>query len=193
VRGRETALGNMLADVIRNNTGTQIAFVNGGSIRINDDIPPGPITNYDLEGIVYYDNDLVSFELTGADIMEILTNSILRADSGDGRFLQISGMRFHYKQDGDRFVVTEAWVGDQPVDAATKYTASTLSFVYEKGIQDGYQIFTDGRRPAEIKPRVKSLKTLTRNYIRTASPVSNDVEKRIVRDDGSAAALPTCP
>lgn len=195
VRGRETALGNMLADIIRDNTGTQLAFLNGGSIRINDDIPPGPITNYDLEGIVYYDNDLVSFNLTGADIMEILTNSVLRADSGDGRFLQISGMKFRYQKQGDRFVVTQAWVGDEPVDPARTYTASTVSFEYEQGIEDGYEIFTDARRPPEIKPRVKSLKTLTRNYIRNARPeVESDIEGRIVRDlGGTAAAVPACP
>lgn len=194
VRGRETALGNMLADIIRDNTGTQLAFVNGGSIRANDDIPPGPITNYDLEGIVYYDNDLVVFDLTGADIMEILTNSVSRADSGAGRFLQISGMRFRYRKDGDRFKVTEAWVGDQPVDPAKKYSASTLSYVYEQGIEDGYEIFTAGRRPPETKPRVKGYKALTRDYIRKANPVMKDVEGRIVRDDGgAAAAVPTCP
>lgn len=195
VRGRETALGNMLADIIKDNTGTQLAFLNGGSIRINDDIPPGPITNYDLEGIVYYDNDLVSFNLTGADIMEILTNSVSRADSGDGRFLQISGMKFRYQKQGDKFVVTQAWVGEQPVDLNAKYTASTVSFEYEKGVEDGYQIFTDARRPPEIKPRVKSLKTLTRNYIRSARPeVESAVEERIVRDDGGATTpVPTCP
>ena len=194
VRGRETALGNMLADIIRDSTGTQLAFINGGSIRINDDIPPGPITNYDLEGIVYYDNDLVSFNLTGAEIMEILTNSVSRADSGDGRFLQVSGMSFKYQKQGDKFVVTEVSVGGQPVTPTSRYTASTLSFVYEKGIEDGYEIFTDGRRPPEIKPRVKSLKALTRNYIRTANPVSKDVEGRIERDDGSTtAAVATCP
>lgn len=194
VRGRETALGNMLADIIRDNTGTQIAFINGGGIRINDDIPPGPITNYDLEGIVYYDNELVSFDLTGRDIMEILTNSVSRADSGAGRFLQISGMRFRYRKDGDQFKVTEAWVGDQPVNPEKKYSASTLSFVYEQGIEDGYEIFTDGRRPPETKPRVKGYKALTRDYIRKANPVTKDIEGRIVRDDGGeAAAVPTCP
>jgi 2',3'-cyclic-nucleotide 2'-phosphodiesterase (5'-nucleotidase family) len=195
VRGRETALGNMLADIIRDNTGTQIAFLNGGSIRINDDIPPGPITNYDLEGIVYYDNDLVSFNLTGADIMEILTNSVSRADSGDGRFLQISGMSFDYQKQGNTFVVTRVSVGGQPLDPKATYSASTVSFEYEQGIEDGYTIFTDGRRPPEIKPRVKSLKTLTRNYIRAANPeVTTDIDGRIVRDGGgAAAAVPTCP
>lgn len=193
VRGRETALGNMLADIIRDNTRTQIAFLNGGSIRINDDIPPGPITNYDLEGIVYYDNDLVSMRLTGAEILEILTNSVSRADAADGRFLQVSGLSFRYRREGETFVVTDVSIGGVPLDPRATYTASTLNFIYEQGIEDGYQLFTDGRRPAEIAPRVKSFKALTRAYLRANNPVEKDVEGRIVRVDGtSAAAAPVC-
>lgn len=193
VRGRETALGNMLADIIRDNTRTQIAFLNGGSIRINDDIRPGPITNYDLEGIVYYDNALVTFPLTGAQIMEILTNSVSRADQGDGRFLQISGFKYRYRKEGDEFVVTNVEIDGKPLDLAATYSASTLSFVYERGIEDEYEIFTKDRRPPETAPRVPGFKKLTRDYIRNANPVMKDIEGRIVREDGgTSAVVPVC-
>lgn len=101
VRGRETALGNFLADVVRDRMQTGIALINGGAIRINDDIPAGaPIRNYDLEGVFYYENHLVAFELTGADLLDVLRNSVSRVHLGDGRFLQVSGIRFRYHATG---------------------------------------------------------------------------------------------
>ena len=94
VRGRETALGNLLTDVAREQMQTDVAVLNGGSIRINDNIPPGPITNYDMEGIFYYTNTLVAFRVTGQQLLDMLRNSVSRVDAGDGRFLQVSGLRF---------------------------------------------------------------------------------------------------
>ena len=94
VRGRETALGNLLADAAREQMQTDVAVINGGSIRINDNIPPGPITKYDMEGIFYYTNTLVAFRVTGQQLLDMLNNSVSRVDAGDGRFLQVSGLSF---------------------------------------------------------------------------------------------------
>lgn len=87
VRGRETALGNFLTDVIRDRMKTDLGFINGGAIRINDNIPPGPIRNYDLEGIFYFDNQVVSFEITGAELLGLLRISVAKVHTGHGRFL----------------------------------------------------------------------------------------------------------
>lgn len=100
VRRRETALGNFLADVVRERMKTDIAFVNSGSIRINDDILPSPIRNEHMEGIFYYDSTLISFRLTGSEILDILNQSLLDVDSGNGRFLKVSGIRFKYRAVG---------------------------------------------------------------------------------------------
>lgn len=181
VRGRETALGDLLADVARAKMGTDIAFINGGGIRINDNIPPGPITRYDMEGIFYYNNDLVSFPLKGSELLEILANSVSRADAGDGRFLQVSGFSFHYHKDGDRYLVTDVKVGGQPLDPAKTYTATTVNFEYERGAEDGYTIFTDGRRPPTIA-LAPNLRKLTEDHIREVGVVTQQVEGRIVRD-----------
>jgi 5'-nucleotidase len=184
VRGRETALGNLLADVIKETMKTDIAFLNGGGIRINDDIPPGPITNYDLEGVFFYNNNLVSFPLKGSEVREILEHSIEFADAGEGRFLQVSGLRFTYKKTGDRFDVDQIWINNEPIDPAKTYTAATVDFLYDGEKRDGYEIFSTGRRPPEIA-RVKDHMTLTRNYIRAAGTVETDVEGRIVRLAGA--------
>jgi len=157
VRGRETALGNFLADVIRERLKSDVAFINGGSIRINDNIPPGPVTVYDMEGIFYYDNRLVGFELTGSQLLDILRNSVSKSHLGDGRFLQVSGIRFKYHvkdQAGQPVYAIEAADVEilpqgakqfTPLRLDKTYRAASTDFIWEKGYVDGYGIFSKGQ------------------------------------------------
>ncbi|MBF8277438.1 MAG: bifunctional metallophosphatase/5'-nucleotidase [Candidatus Brocadiaceae bacterium] len=156
VRGKETALGNFLADVIRERMNTDIAFVNGGGIRINDNIPPGPIRVYDIEGIFYYDNVLTAFELTGSEIIDILRNSVSKTHLGDGRFLQVSGIRFKYHVDetsqnpvyrinqADVEVMPRGATGYVPLEINKTYSVGTTDYIWENGYQDGYKVFSKG-------------------------------------------------
>ncbi len=163
VRGRETALGNFLADVIRERMNTDIAFVNGGGIRINDNIPPGPIRVYDMEGVFYYDNVLTAFELTGAEIMDVLRNSVSKAHLGDGRFLQVSGIRFKYHACGtpqepryrispeDVEVMPRDATGYVPLELNGTYSVGATDYLWGNGYQDGYNVFAKGKNGTSPK------------------------------------------
>ena len=156
VRGRETALGNFLADAVRDSMKTDLAFINGGGIRINDNIPPGPISNYDMEGIFYFDNNLVSFELAGEELLGILRNSVSKAHLGDGRFLQVSGIKFEYHVGGtkdnpiykieseDVKIKPQKEINYIPLELNRKYTAGSIDYIWEYGYSDGYKIFSKG-------------------------------------------------
>jgi 2',3'-cyclic-nucleotide 2'-phosphodiesterase (5'-nucleotidase family) len=185
VRGRESALGNLLADAVREQMQTDIAFINGGSIRINDNIPPGPITSYDMEGIFYFKNSLVATRLTGQQLLDILRNAVSRADSGDGRFLQVSGLSFTYRPAGAGFEVTGARIGGKPLDPNATYTAATLDYLYQNGQDDGFTLFVDGTRPQKVNvEREADFRTVVEKYIRARGAVDTDVEGRIVRQAG---------
>jgi 2',3'-cyclic-nucleotide 2'-phosphodiesterase (5'-nucleotidase family) len=184
VRGRETALGNLLADVARAQMGTDVAVLNGGGIRINDNIPPGPITRYDMEGIFYYPNRIVAFPATGAQLLEMLRNSVSRIDAGDGRFLQVSGLRYRYRRSGDRYVVNpdDVTIGGAPLELTKRYTVATVDFLYNNGIEDGYTLFTEGNRPAKINvEREADHRTLVEAYLRKVGTTEVNVEGRITR------------
>ncbi|MEK6374060.1 MAG: bifunctional UDP-sugar hydrolase/5'-nucleotidase [Acidobacteriota bacterium] len=155
VRGRETALGNFLADVARDFMQADIGLMNGGGIRINDNIPPGPVRKYDMEGIFYYANLLVDFNLTGAQLLDILRSSVARVDVGDGRFLQVSGIRFKYRAGGvinpeDVQVQRRGESDFRPLDLAGTYHVGTIQYIYDRGSEDGYPLF-DPKNPDRPK------------------------------------------
>lgn len=200
VRGRESALGNFLTDVIRDRLKTDLAFINGGSIRINDNIPPGPIRNYDMEGIFYFDNNLVSFELTGAEILDILRNSVSKVHLGDGRFLQVSGIKFTYHVDRkagemtyriepeDVFVWKKDGGGYVPLNPDQKYTVGTTDYMWEHGHEDGYKIFSggDNGQSPKLLPQDQEIpfREAVEGAIKTLSDqtVTTQVEGRIIEE-----------
>src|SRR5436189_642825 len=184
VRGRETALGNLLADVMSAQMQTDVAVINGGSIRINDNIPPGPITKYDMEGIFYYTNKLVACNVTGQQLLDMLRNSISRVDAGDGRFLQVSGIKFKYHPQNGAFVVNanDVEVGGKPLDVNATYTLGIIDFMYTRGTEDGYMLFSDANRPPKVNTdREADLRAMVESYIRRVGTVDTDIEGRIVR------------
>lgn len=143
VRGRETALGDFLTDVMRDRMKTDLAILNGGAIRLNDNIPPGPVTRYDLEGIFYFPDTLVTFELSGAELLDVLRHGVARVHSGGGQFLQVSSIRFRYHPGGtpehptyridpsDVEVRPRGAAAFAPLDPARRYSVATVS--YERG------------------------------------------------------------
>jgi 5'-nucleotidase len=197
VRGRETALGNFLCDVVRGRMETDVALVNGGAIRINDDVPAGTaMTVYDLEGVFFFDNDLVAFELTGAQLLDVLRNGVSRAHLGHGRFLQVSGVRFKYHVEGTADDPTfridasdvEVSVGGKlsALDLGRKYTVSTLDYVWEHGSRDGFALFAKGdggtSPPLLERPRT-GWRAATEDALRTlpGGRITTKIEGRITR------------
>jgi 2',3'-cyclic-nucleotide 2'-phosphodiesterase (5'-nucleotidase family) len=184
IRGRESALGNLLTDIAREQMQTDVAVLNGGSVRINDNIVPGPITTYDMEGIFYYTNTLVAFRLTGQQLLDILRNAVSRADAGDGRFLQVSGLSFTYHPQGGAFVVNaeDVKIGGKPLDVNATYTVASIDYFYEKGTEDGYTLFADATRPPKVnESREADFRKTVEAYLRAKGEVDVEIEGRIVR------------
>jgi 2',3'-cyclic-nucleotide 2'-phosphodiesterase (5'-nucleotidase family) len=187
VRGRETALGNLLADVAREQMQTDVAVVNGGGIRINDNIPPGPITKYDMEGVFYFDNRLVATRVTGQQLLDMLRHSVERADAGDGRFLQVSGVTFTYRKRDGRWTVDPAdvKVAKQPLDLARTYTLALTDYMYLHGSEvDKYVLFTDANRPPKVNTeREADFRKSVEAWIRARGTIDVAIDGRIIRGD----------
>jgi 2',3'-cyclic-nucleotide 2'-phosphodiesterase (5'-nucleotidase family) len=96
IRRYETNLGNWVADQARSLVDdADIAFINAGSLPLNEDIPPGPITQRHLEELLPYDSELVRAELDENQLDAVLERAT-KNWVGEGHWLQISGFVFKH-------------------------------------------------------------------------------------------------
>ncbi len=203
IRGRETALGDLLCDILRTRFDLDLAFVNGGAIRVNDDVPAGGnLRVYELEGIFYYDDKPVIFEVTGRELLELLAKSVSQATLGHGRFLQVAGVRFRYQVAADGTTrIDAADVTVRPAGAAAfealdlerRYRAATLTYTWRNGYRDGYRLFSagagdGGTSPALLASPEISWRQLTEEAL-AALPgrhITTDVDGRIEAREAAA-------
>jgi 5'-nucleotidase len=187
-RTEETNIGDFIADAFRKVTGADVALVNGGSIRADDIIPAGELTEREVFSILPFANPVVKIEVTGATLRKALEHGVSQSaeSSEPGRFPQVSGLRFSF--DAKRPVgsrVTEVTVAGQPLDDNKTYTLATSSFVALDG-GDGYDMFKGARvllKPEEAQKAPDVLK----NAITGVASVAPQVDGRIVRLDVAAA------
>jgi 5'-nucleotidase/UDP-sugar diphosphatase len=126
VEGREeSALGNWQADLMRNFAGTDIALQNSFGIR--GDILKGKITKRDIYEVSPFGNTLVTMELSGEEIWQILEESV-----GEAGILQVSGMKVIYNKEkpkGERILEIE--IKGKPLKPKKTYSLVTNSFLAE--------------------------------------------------------------
>ena len=131
VRNQPTNLTSLIARGLRAEApGADLAFFNGGSIRIDDVLPPGPISQYDVIRILPFGGKVVEFEIKGSLLRRVLDQGV--ANRGSGGFLQVDNVRR-----------TDAgWlVGDTPLDPARAYRAVTIDFLLS-GREQGLDYLT---------------------------------------------------
>jgi 5'-nucleotidase/UDP-sugar diphosphatase len=141
VRTVETAIGNLIADAIREAVGADVAITNGGGIRGNTEYPAGTsLTRRDIFTELPFGNKTVKLELTGADIWAALENGFSEVENGAGRFPQVSGLVVEAdltQAPGKR--VQSVTVGGKPIGMADTYTLATNDYMQSGG--DGYAMF----------------------------------------------------
>jgi len=142
VRGQETAIGDFFADTMRAVTGADVAIINGGGIRGNRLYAAGTkLTRKDAVRELPFNNQLVTLELSGADLRAAMENAVWLIGKDAGRFPQISGARIVVRRDavpGSRLASIE--IGGAPLDDAKLYKLATSDFL-ARG-KDGYVALT---------------------------------------------------
>ena len=124
VRGQEAAIGNLIADAMREAVGADIAITNGGGIRADKEYPAGTkLTRGDILAELPFGNVTVKLELTGEQIRQALENGFSQVREVAGRFPQVSGLTVEVdltQPPGER--VISVTVGGAPLDPAKIYT-----------------------------------------------------------------------
>ncbi len=143
-RRRESVLGDLVTDAMRVGTGADIALLNAGTLRLDDAIQPGPITNHQLEAIFPFADQtrVITFSLTGARLRRLLEHGVSQRILGTGGFLQVSGLTFTYdpKRPSGSRVIGEIRRGDGKVLAPTDTVTAAFSVYPACEGGDGYSV-----------------------------------------------------
>lgn len=92
IRRAETNLGDLCADAFRDQSGADIALVNGGAVRIS--IDKGPVTYREIISVYPFGNMLCVAEVKGQQILDALELGARSVPGETGAFLQVSGLAY---------------------------------------------------------------------------------------------------
>jgi 5'-nucleotidase / UDP-sugar diphosphatase len=97
-RQQESMLGDLVTDAMRWGTRSDVALLNAGTLRLDDVIRPGPLSNYQLESMFLFPDEtrVLTVPLTGARLRQVLEHGVADGSLGKGGFLQVSGVSYSY-------------------------------------------------------------------------------------------------
>ena len=123
VRSRPGRLTDLITAALdREAGGVDVALFNGGSVRIDDVIQPGPISEYDVIRILPFGGNAVRLTLRGSLLRSIL--DIGRENVGSGGYLHVHGA---VRRDNE-------WVVQgKPLDPDARYRVAMTDFLLSGG------------------------------------------------------------
>ncbi|MGI8538075.1 MAG: bifunctional metallophosphatase/5'-nucleotidase [Mycobacteriales bacterium] len=169
-RAVESEMGNFVTDAMRTHLdGVDIAVTNAGGLRA--DIDAGPITLEELYAVLPFNNTLVTMDLTGTQVRQVLE------EGANSRFgtVQVSGLTWAYDASapfGSR--VTSVTLDGTPLGPNTTHRVATNNFMASGG--DGFTTLTKGANTVDTG--ISLVETVVR-YLANNSPVNPQVEGRL--------------
>jgi len=208
VRIHESNLGNLVADSwLAWFTHADIALVNSGAIRGDKVYPAGPISYLTVNEIIPFRNEVVSVEMNGTDLKQLLEISAsalrVRGDecpdnsrAGSGGFFQVAGLRItidlskpsfcavYLKRGisklinpGSRIIKAEVYLSGSWTPLDPSATYTVLVNKWTASGGDGYYILLREDIPKENTTMFST--DILAGYIKRHSPISARIEGRI--------------
>ena len=162
-RSGDSPLGNLIADaqkadetVVQDGEPIDVAFMNPGGIRADlVENAAGDITYEAAFSVQPFNNFLVSMDLTGAQIREVLNQQWNDLNEAQPRILQVSGLEYTWDASQAAQAETDAIVGEVlvdhdgdegtplvPLEDGTTYRVVANQFLADGG--DNFATFTEG-------------------------------------------------
>lgn len=179
-RKDECLTGNVVTDALRAQVfkdTPHIVLMNGGGLRAS--LPGGSVTPADILDTLPYRNTPYAAQLDGATIRAALEHGVSTYGEGEGRFLQVAGLRYAFDPalpPGQRVTSVDVqntagrW---QPLDPAAKYPVITVDFIAKGG--DGFSMLTN----ADWRESDILIDDAVRIHLEKNSPLRPTLEGRI--------------
>lgn len=165
-----SSIGNLLTDLMREDSGSDVAFQNKTGIRSN--MSAGAVSWRDVYQVSPFGNTVVTMLLKGSDLRALVEHML----AAPYRLLELSGAEFVCDPalpEGER--VFELSVGGQPLKPDKMYKVATNNFLSTGG--DGHEAFTRG---IHVRDTQVMLRDLVLDFFETNSPYAPaEAEQRI--------------
>jgi 5'-nucleotidase len=199
-RAAESIQGNLAADALIDQYGTDFAFQNSGGLRADLTRPPTAVDPPQLDENGLYNiarenvlavwpfgNIVALAEVDGPTLKAILDNGVYEV--GGGRFMQVAGLRVDYYVDGTtpagfpRGVIANVQYWNHPdfpngtpvdLSPSASYTIALNDFMAAGG--DNYPVLGD-----RVYSLQDPLEVAVERYLEANSPVNPQIEGRIVQ------------
>ena len=143
-RGEENLLGYWVSDVMKDAAETvtgkpvRLAITNAGGLRSN--LRPGLLKVADIFELMPFENELVVIELTGAEVIQVVKESIVRRGGEP-----CSGVKAVVAGTPEAATLTITWADGSPIDPAITVKVATSDYLYGGG--DSIPTLKKGRKP----------------------------------------------
>ncbi|HEV2845276.1 MAG TPA: bifunctional metallophosphatase/5'-nucleotidase [Thermoanaerobaculia bacterium] len=157
IRNRATGLTDLIARAFLSEAqGSELAVYNGGSIRIDDVIPAGPVTQYDVIRVLPFGGKVQTADIKGSLLARALDQG--SASKGSGAFLQTANVGGS----------TGSWtVGGKPLDPDRTYRIAISDYL-AAGKEQGMDFLKPGSDLTIVKDnrdqRMAVIDQLRREY-----------------------------
>lgn len=176
---KETNLGDLIADAVRQTGHAQIGLVPADEITSKAQIAAGKTDPNTIVNTLHYADDpsdtVVVLNLTGAQLLKVAERSISRAPEPFDGFLQVSGLQIRYRpgQTGETRVSLSGQAGE--LDAGKTYRVA-MTRPISSGSLGYFQIWTQKDIAEDTGiPLAKSLGS----YLSSHKTINSVVEGRI--------------
>eukprot|EP01065_Artemidia_motanka_P017572 TRINITY_DN2100_c5_g1_i1.p1 TRINITY_DN2100_c5_g1~~TRINITY_DN2100_c5_g1_i1.p1 ORF type:complete len:876 (+),score=253.67 TRINITY_DN2100_c5_g1_i1:176-2803(+) len=172
VRTQESGIGNWITDVVRwhyNHVDVEACVLQGGCMRADRLFDPGTLTVGEFMAICPIEDPMIVIEVRGDDIMAALNSAVSKYPALEGRFPQVSGIKFTFDPRltaGARVVealILSRGSGEwNKIESSKRYRIATSDYLARGN--DGYDVFAKGPRVVDCEQGI-ILPVLIRRYL----------------------------
>jgi 5'-nucleotidase/UDP-sugar diphosphatase len=167
----ESNIGDWITDVMREQTGADVAFINSGGIR--KDIAAGPITLRDIAEMLPFQNYVETFECTGSQLRDIFVENATAEGVQTHGILQLSGASYTWSKTGEKITIEQALVGGKKLIDDKVYKVASIDYV--NGNFERYYKF----KPENLSNTGILLSDMAIDAVKKAGTIDSKIENRI--------------
>jgi 5'-nucleotidase len=184
--GGESPIGNLVADAQRAATGADMALMNAGGLRA--DLPAGTVTLGDVLTLHPFANRLVTFDLTGAQVLQLLEEQWHTGDGARLRMLKTSGLNYIWDpvRPIDQHVVVACDANGASLSPTRSYRVTINDFLASGG--DDFKLLKS--LTVSGSPGRLDSDAVAAYFAAQSKPIEPRTEGRIVRLEADPARMP---